>query len=104
MRGAIFELRANPNAKGYEQQEPRYVVVLQSDTLPMPTVVAAPTTTHSWDTPFHPEIEFNGRCRILIEQIARMDPAVRFSRKVGAVSPIEQLEIDRAVKLVLGLF
>lgn len=105
MRGDIFELRANPHAKGHEQQGRRYAVVLQADTLPLSTVVAAPTTTGSWDAPFHPEITFNGQSsRILIEQLACVDPAIRFGRKVGRVSPSEQIDIDQAVKLVLGLW
>ena len=105
MRGDIFELRANPHAKGHEQQGRRYAVVLQSDTIQLSTVIAAPTTTGSWGTSFHPEIAFNGRsCRIMIEQSVCVDPAMRFGRKVGRVSPAEQVDIDRAVKLVLGLF
>jgi mRNA interferase MazF len=105
MRGDIFELRANPNAKGHEQRGRRYAVVLQSDTIPLSTVIAAPTTTHSWGASFHPEITFNGQSsRILIEQMVCVDPTVRFKRKVGRVSPSEQIDIDQAVKLVLGLF
>ena len=105
MRGDIYELRANPHAKGHEQQGRRYAVVLQSDTVPLSTVIAAPTTTHSWGASFHPEVELNGRSsRILIEQMVCVDPAIRFNRKVGRASPAEQADIDRAVKLVLGLF
>lgn len=105
MRGDVFELRANPQAKGHEQKGRRFAVVLQSDTLPLSTVVAAPTTTGSWGASFHPEIELSGRSsRVLIEQMICVDPAIRFGRKVGRVSPAEQLDIDRAVKLVLGLF
>ena len=105
MRGDIFELRPNPQAKGHEQQGRRYAVVLQSDTLPLSTVVAAPTTTGSWGTSFHPEIEFSGQSsRVLIEHMICVDPSHRFGRKVGRISPAERDEIDRAVKLVLGLF
>jgi mRNA interferase MazF len=105
MRGDIFELRANPNAKGHEQLGRRYAVVLQPDALSLSTVIAAPTSTHSWDASFHPKVEFNGQSsRILIEQMLAVDPAIRFKRKVGRVSPTEQIDIDRAVKLVLGLF
>jgi mRNA interferase MazF len=105
MRGEIFELRANPNAKGHEQQGRRYAVVLQSDTLSLSTVVAAPTTTHSWDASFHPEIQVNGQTsRVLVEQLVAVDPTIRFNRKVGRISAAEQIDIDHAVKLVLGLF
>jgi mRNA interferase MazF len=105
MRGDIVELRANPHAKGREQQGRRYAVVLQSDTLPLSTVVAAPTTTGSWGASFHPEIEFSGQSsRVLIEQMICVDPSIRFGRKVGRVTPAEQADIDHAVKMVLGLF
>ncbi|HJP75197.1 MAG TPA: type II toxin-antitoxin system PemK/MazF family toxin [Pseudonocardiaceae bacterium] len=105
MRGDIFELRVNPHAEGHDQKGRRYAVVLQSDTILLSTVVAAPTTTGSWGASFHPEIELRGRSsRILIEQMVCVDPAIRFGRKVGRVSPAEQIDIDRAVKLVLGLF
>jgi mRNA interferase MazF len=105
MRGDIVELRVDPHAENHQQQERHYVVVLQSDTVSSSTVVAAPTTTSAWGVSFHPEIEFNGRsARVLIEQMTGMDPAVRFGRKVGRVSAAEQGEIDRAAKLMLGLF
>jgi mRNA interferase MazF len=105
MRGDIFEMRVNPQAKGHEQQGRRYAVILQSDTVPLSTVIAAPTTTGSWGTSFHPAIEFNGTSsRVLIEQMICVDPSHRFKRKVGRVSPAEQEDIDRAVKVVLGLF
>lgn len=105
MRGDIYELKANPHTKGHEQKGRRYAVVLQSDALPLSTVVAAPTTTGSWNTSFHVEIEFNGqRSRILIEQMTAVDPEQRFGRKVGRVNADEQAEIDRALKLALGLF
>jgi mRNA-degrading endonuclease toxin of MazEF toxin-antitoxin module len=105
MRGDIVELRVDPHGKGHEQRERHYVVVLQSDTVSSLTVVAAPTTTGMWDVSFHPKIEFNGEpALVLIEQMTVMDPAIRFGRKVGRVSPAEQVEIDRAAKLALGLF
>ena len=105
MRGDIYELKANTHAKGHEQKGRRYAVVLQSDALPLSTVVAAPTTTGSWDASFHVEIEIHGRrSRVLVEQMAAVDPAQRFGRKVGRIGIDEQTEIDRVVRLVLGLF
>lgn len=105
MRGDIYELRANPHAKGHEQQGRRYAVVLQSDELMLSPVLAAPTSTGAHEASFRPEIMFNGQqTRVLVEQVLAVDPEKRFVRKVGRVSPIEQIDIDRAVKLVLGLF
>lgn len=44
------------------------------------------------------------RTKALIEQARCVDPEQRLGRKVGKISVEEQLDIDRAVKLVLGLF
>jgi mRNA interferase MazF len=105
MRGDIFEMRTNTAARGHEQAGERYAVVLQSDALPLSTVVAAPTSTGSWEASFHVPIEFRGRrSRVLVEQMLAIDPERRFGRRVGRVSVSEQLDIDRALKVVLGLF
>jgi mRNA interferase MazF len=105
MRGDIYELRTNPQAKGHEQQGRRYAVVLQSDNLLISTAVAAPTSTSAGDALYRPEIEFNGRrSRVMVEQMQSVDPQRRLGRKVGRVSSDEQAEIDRAVRLVMGLF
>lgn len=106
MRGDIHELRANPHAQGHEQKGKRYAVVLQSDSLQqLATLVAAPTTTGSWGSSFHPVIELDGRrTRVLVEQIQAVDGEKRLGRKVGRLSVDEQHEVDQALRLVLGLF
>lgn len=105
MRGEIHELRANRNAEGHEQRGRRYAVVLQSDALILSAVLAAPTSTGSWTSSFHPEIEVGGeRTRVLVEQLQAIDPDRCLVRRVGWVSASEQGEIDRALRLVLGLF
>jgi len=105
MRGEVYELRANREAKGHEQRARRYALVVQSDALLLSTVVAAPTSTGSWISSFHPEIEINGqRTRVLVEQLQAIDPERRLARKVGRISTDEQEAVDRALKLVLGLF
>ena len=105
MRGEIYELRANPDAQGHQQRGRRYAVILQSDALVLSTVVAAPTSTGSWTSSFHPEIDLGGRrTRILVEQLQAIDPERRLARKVGQVSAAEQEQIDEALQLVLGLF
>lgn len=105
MRGDIYELRANHHAKGHEQRGRRYVVVLQSDALMLSTVLAAPTSTRSWDASFHVSIEFNGQTsRVLVEQMQAVDPEQRLGRRVGRVSAAEQSELDGAARMVLGLF
>lgn len=105
MRGEIYELRANRAAKGHEQRGPRYAVIVQSEALLLSTAIAAPTSTGSWTSSFHPEIEVNGRrTRVLIEQLQAIDPERRLGRKVGRISPAEQQDLDQALKLVLDLF
>lgn len=105
MRGDIYELRDNPQAKGHEQNGRRYAVVLQSDVLIMSTVVAAPTSTSAHDASYRPRIEFQGReTKVLIEQMQAVDPERRLGRKLGRVSADEQAELDSAVEMVLGLF
>lgn len=105
MRGEVYELRANHHAAGHEQRGRRYAVIVQSDALLLSTVVAAPTSTGSWTSSFHPEIEIEGRrTRVLVEQLQAIDPERRLARKIGQISGDEQHDIDRALKLVLGLF
>jgi mRNA interferase MazF len=69
------------------------------------TVVTAPTSTSARDASYRPEVKIMGRrSKVLVEQMQSIDPQRRLGRKVGRVSPAEQLDIDHAVKLVLGLF
>lgn len=105
MRGEVYELRNNPHSKGHEQRGKRYAVVVQSDALALSTVIAAPTTTGSWGAAFHPEIDLLGtRTRVLVEQAQAVDVERRFGRLAGRVTAAEQSDIDKALKLVLGLF
>lgn len=105
MRGDVYETRDNPTAKGREQQGSRYAVILQSDTLPMSTVIAAPTSTSARDASYRPEIKLMGRrTKVLIEQMQAVDPNQRLGRRVGKINFEEQLDIDRALKVILGLF
>ena len=105
MRGDVYEIRDNPTTKGHEQQGSRYAVILQSDTLPMSTVMAAPTSTSARDASYRPEIKLMGRrAKVLVEQLQSVDPERRLGRKVGKINFEEQFDIDRALKLILGLF
>lgn len=105
MRGDIYELRHDRQNKGHEQSDRRYAVVVQSDALMLSTVLAAPTSTRSWDAPFHPEITLLGqRTLVLLEQLQVVDPDQRFGHKVGRISDTDHHEIDQALKLVLGLY
>lgn len=103
MRGDVFELRAPRHASGHEQRGRRYAVVLQSDDLPLSTVIIAPTSTAARPTSFRPGVEIDGRrTQVLVEQATAADPS-RLGRWAGRVSRRELAEIEDALRLVLSL-
>jgi mRNA interferase MazF len=103
VRGDIHRLRSDRQAKGREQRGARLAVVLQSDYLPLSTVVVAPTSTGARPADFRPEIVVGGTVtRVLIEQLAAVDLS-RLGDQVGAVSMQERLAIDEALRDVLAL-
>ena len=61
MRGDVYELKASRDARGHEQRGNRYAVVVQSDLLPLSTLLVAPTSTSARPTSFRPEIEIDGK-------------------------------------------
>src|SRR4051794_23553898 len=56
VRGDVHRLRAPRSARGHEQQGSRYAVVVQSDALPLSTLIVAPTSTSARPASFRPEI------------------------------------------------
>lgn len=103
MRGDIHRLRSDRQAKGREQRGARLAVVLQSDYLPLSTVVVAPTSTAARPADFRPEIVVDGTTtRVLIEQLAAVDLS-RLGERIGAVSPDERHAIDEALRDVLAI-
>ena len=104
MRGDIYRLRAPRNAQGHEQQGRRYGVVVQSDALPLSTLLVAPTSTSARPARFRPEITIDGRVtRVLVEQTAALDAETRLAEWAGRLSPAEQKAVDQALTDVLGL-
>jgi mRNA interferase MazF len=78
-------------------------VVLQSDLLPLSTLLAAPTSTSARPTSFRPEIEINGKTTyVLAEQTAAIQPE-RLGRVVGHLSHNEMAAVDAALRTVLHL-
>lgn len=74
VRGDVHELPALRGARGHEQQGRRYVVILQSDDLPLSTMVVAPTSTNARAATFRPEIDVLGlRTLVLVEQATTVD-------------------------------
>ena len=103
MRGDLHRLKSDRQAKGREQRGGRLAVVLQSDYLPLSTVVVAPTSTAARPADFRPEITVDGTVtRVLIEQLAAVDLS-RLGEQVGAVSPQERLAIDEALRDIIAL-
>lgn len=99
IRGDVVPLPAPKRAKGHEQRGRRYGVVVQSDDVPLSTVVVVPTSTRAQPASFRPEIELEGeRTRVLVEQIRAID-AERLKHP-----PISHLRADemRAVELAIG--
>lgn len=103
MRGDVFELRAPRGSRGHEQRGRRFAVVLQSDLLPLSTWLVAPTSSSARASGFRPEVEVSGTVtRVLVEQTAAVDPQ-RLGGLVGHLTRAELDEIDRSLRIVLGL-
>ena len=103
-RGDVVRLRAPRGLRGHEQRGARYAVVVQSNELmEMSTVIVAPTSTQARPASFRPEIEVEGlRTRVMVDHIAAADLS-RLGETVRALSWGELADVDRALRLVLGL-
>ena len=89
MRGDVHELRSPRVARGHEQTGRRYAVVVQSDLLPLSTLLVAPTSTQARPASFRPEILLGGvTTRVMVEQTAGVDPT-RLGRLVGHLGGAE---------------
>ena len=103
MRGDLFRLRSDKDAAGYEQRGHRYAVAIQSDGIVLSTLIVAPTSTSAQAAIFRPEIEMDGTLtRVLIDQMRAVD-ASRLGDFAGRLDAMEAGEIDRAVRLILGV-
>jgi mRNA interferase MazF len=78
-------------------------VVVQSDALPLSTLLVAPTSTSARPASFRPEVVVDGlETRVLAEQTAAVDPS-RLGELVGRLSFEERRRLDAALRLVLGV-
>ncbi|AVH56600.1 MULTISPECIES: type II toxin-antitoxin system PemK/MazF family toxin [Streptomyces] len=103
MRGDLYRLRVRKDAVGHEQRGARYAVVLQTEALNTSTLIVAPTSTSARPGLLHPRLDMNGTPTVvLVEQMAAVDPE-RLGDSFGRVDPGEWDDVERAVKLVLGL-
>lgn len=102
-RGAVYEIRSLPGARGREQQGSRLGVIIQSDRFASSTVTIAMTSTRAGQAIYRPEIEVDGvTTRILTDQIFSVDHGCLGEFK-GALDHDERLRMDRALLLKLGL-
>jgi mRNA interferase MazF len=103
VRGEVYTLRAPQGARGHEQQGSRYAVVIQSEQLPLSTLLVAPTSTSARPASFRPEVTIEGRpTRVLVEQTAAVDPT-RLGESSGLLSFDELRRVEAALRLVLEL-
>ncbi|MBQ1092178.1 type II toxin-antitoxin system PemK/MazF family toxin [Streptomyces sp. B93] len=103
-RGALYEIRAAPGARGHEQQGRRFAVVIQSDRFSTSTVTVALTSASAGPAVYRPEIELEGKAtRVLTDQIYSVAPE-RLGDFRGALDADELVALDRALMLKLGLF
>jgi mRNA interferase MazF len=103
VRGEVFRLHAQRGSRGHEQSGTRYAVVIQSDELPLSTLLVAPTSTAARVASFRPGVEIAGRAtRVLAEQAAAVDPS-RLGESVGHLSFDEMRRVDAALRIVMDL-
>lgn len=103
MRGDVYRLRAAKQGRGHEQTGGRYAVELQGP-ISLSTVIVAPTSTRAAPAVFRPEIDLKGTTtKVLVDQMAAVDGALRLGDMVGRLSAQEMTEVDLAVRLLLAL-
>lgn len=103
MRGDVHRLKSPRASRGHEQRGPRFAVVVQSDALPLSTLLVAPTSTSARAASFRPEIELDGTpTRVLVEQTTAVDPE-RLGEHVGHLGFNELRQVEAALRLVLEL-
>lgn len=103
MRGDVFELPAPKRARGHEQQCARYCVIVQSDLLPLSTLLVAPTSRSARPASFRPVITVLGaQTNVLVEQTAAVDPQ-RLGKRVGHLAREELDAVTNALRVVMDL-
>jgi mRNA interferase MazF len=77
--------------------------VVQSDDLPLSTVLVAPTSTSARPASFRPEVEITGRATlVLAEQTAAVDPT-GLGPSAGYLTFAELRRVEAALRLMMEL-
>jgi len=96
-------LRVPRASRGHEQAGVRYCVIVQSDFLPLSTLLVAPTSTSARPASFRPAVTIGGqRTLVLAEQTAAVDPS-RLGERVASLSFDELRQVEAALRIVLAL-
>lgn len=103
IRGDVFEVPWPRRASGHEQRGQRLGVVVQSDSLPLSTVILAPTSRSAPPRSFRPLVSVAGQptC-VLVEQLRTID-VTRLGGLVGHLDRGDREAVDDALELVLAL-
>lgn len=103
IRGDVHAVPHDPRARGHEQHGQRLGVILQSEALPLSTVILAPTSTSVTPRLFRPAVEVVGRqTSVLVEQLRAVD-ARRLGPRVDHLSRADLEAVEDALDLVLAL-
>jgi len=103
VRGDVRRLKAPREPRGHEQSGARFAVVVQSDLLPLSTLLVAPTSTSAKPATFRPEVEILGQTtRVLVEQTVAVDPS-RLGEPAGRLSHFEMQQVEASLRIVMGL-
>jgi mRNA interferase MazF len=104
VRGDIYRLKTSKHATGHEQRGSRYGIVMQSDAVMRSTVVVVPTSTSTIEDDTRVRLVFRGvETFALTEQMAAVDRS-RLGEKVGRVDFQTIYEIEKAIRLLLGMY
>ncbi len=102
-RGDIYAARfGRPN--GRAQAGARPAVVLQAEGMAgWSTVIVAPLSSSARHSAFRPAVDLRGsRTRVLLESMRALDKD-RIGKKLGSLSADELIDVNTAMKKVLGL-
>jgi mRNA interferase MazF len=103
VRGDVFTLPTARDGRGREQQDTGFAVVVQSDDLPLSTLLVAPTSTSARPASFRPEVDVGGVVtRVLAEQTAAVDPG-RLGPLAGHLTYEELGRVEAALRVALSL-